>query len=96
MARRPRRQHKPEFKAKVALAALCTNKTVAELAEEFELHTNLVRQWRDQLLSNASAAFPLPLAADSDQKALQAKIEALTRENDFLEHALANTGWLGA
>lgn len=96
MARRPRRQHKPEFKAKVALAALCTDKTLVELADEFELHANLVRQWRDQLLAKAAAAFSTTPAADSDQKALQVRIEALTRENDFLERALANTGWLGA
>jgi transposase-like protein len=50
MARRPRRNHSPAFKAKVAVAAIKGEKTMIELAQEFDVHPNQIKQWRDQLL----------------------------------------------
>jgi len=48
MSRRPRRNHSPEFKAKVALAAFRGDKTLAELAERFDVHPNQIAQWKEQ------------------------------------------------
>ena len=50
--RRPRRTFSPEFRAKVALAALKGDKTVAELAEQFELHPNQIIQFRQHAVEN--------------------------------------------
>ena len=57
MTRRPRRNHKPAFKAKVAIAAIKGEKTLAELAQQFDVHPNQVTQWRSQLLEGATAVF---------------------------------------
>ena len=57
MPRRPRRNHSPAFKAKVALAALKGDATLAELAKRFELHAHQIGQWREQLLAGAVEVF---------------------------------------
>jgi len=54
MSRRPRRNHSPAFEAKVALAALRGEKTMAELAKQFDIHPNQIADWKGQLLANAS------------------------------------------
>jgi transposase len=53
MARRACRNHTPAFKAKAALAAIKGEKTLSELAQQFEVHANQIKQWRDQLLEGA-------------------------------------------
>lgn len=98
MARRPRRNHSPAFKAKVALAAIQGDKTLVELSEHFDVHANQITQWKTQLLERATEAFD---GADSkeppvDVKTLHAKIGELTLENDFLEGALHKAGLLSA
>ena len=50
MTRRVRRNHSPAFKAKVALAAIKGEKTLAELAEQFEVHPTQITQWKTELL----------------------------------------------
>jgi transposase-like protein len=40
MSRRPRRNHTATFKAKVALTAIKGEKTLSELAEQFDVHAN--------------------------------------------------------
>jgi transposase len=57
MSRRPRRNHSPAFKAKVALAAVRGEKTLAELAQQFDVHPNQITQWRSQLLEGAADVF---------------------------------------
>ena len=57
MSRRPRRNHSPTFKAKVALAAIKAEKTLAELAEQFDVHPNQITTWRSQLLEGAADVF---------------------------------------
>ena len=96
MSRRPRRNHSSAFKAKVALAAVTGDKTVGEIAQQFEVHPTQVTEWRKQLLERAAEAFgPLaPAQASVDVKALHAKIGQLTLENDFLEGALSKAGLL--
>ena len=49
MSRRRRRNHTAAFKAKVALAAIKGEKTLAELAEQFDIHPNQITQWKSQL-----------------------------------------------
>jgi transposase-like protein len=55
--RRPRRNHSPEFKAKVALAALKGDKTLAELAEQFDLFPIQISEWENQLAESAGLVF---------------------------------------
>lgn len=57
MARRSRRNHSPAFKAKVALLAVRGEHTTAELAKNFDIHANLIAQWKTQRLDNATSAF---------------------------------------
>jgi transposase len=99
MTRRTRRNHAPAFKAKVALAALKGEKTLAELAQQFDVHPNQITQWKGQLLEGAAGVFgqeSLVAPPPVDLKALHAKIGELTLENDFLEGALTKAGMLSA
>jgi transposase len=100
MTRRPRRNHTPAFKAKVALAAIKGEMTLAQLAEHFDVHPNQITAWKALLLEGAANVFgggsggPTPAAIDV--KSLHAKIGELTLENDFLEGALSKAGLLSA
>lgn len=95
--RRPRRNHSGGFKAKVALTALRGDKTLAELAEIFDIHQNQIAEWKQQLLERAEEVFGTKQTASGpDIKELHAKIGQLTLENDFLEEALIKTGRLSA
>ena len=99
MTRRPRRNHSPAFKAKVALEAIKGERTLADLAQRFDVHPNLITQWRAQLLEGASGVFgaaPVPGAPTVDVKVLHAKIGELTLANDFLEGALGKAGLLAS
>jgi transposase-like protein len=95
MTKRPRRNHSPAFKAKVALAAIKGEKTLSELAEQFDVHPNQITTWRTQLLEGAAEVFGDKGKAEAalvDVKALHAKIGELTLTNDFLAGALAKGG----
>ncbi len=100
MARRSRRNHTPAFKAKVALAALKGDKTLAELSQQFDVHPNQISTWRTQLLEGAQGVFGGPPVEGAsppvDLKDLHAKIGQLTLENDFLSGALTKAGLLSA
>ena len=95
--RRTRRSHSPVFKAKVALAALREDKTMAELCKEFELHPTQINDWKRQLLDRAADVFDTAAPAEPvDLAPLHAKIGQLALENDFLESALTKVGLLSA
>ncbi len=98
MAKRPRRNHSPAFKAKVAVAAIKGEKTLLDLAQEFDVHPNQIKTWRDQLLEGATTVFDDSPKAESapvvDVKTLHAKIGELTLERDFLSGALGKAGLL--
>jgi len=90
--RRKRRNHSSAFKAKVALAAVKNDKTLAELAEQFDVHPNQIQDWRKRLMENADAVFGRSEQqreeTDEKVKDLHAKIGQLTMERDFLERGL--------
>ena len=100
MSKRPRRNHSPAFKAKVSLAAVKGEKTLAELAQQFDVHPNQITAWKAQLLEGAAGVFgsaPKPEAGPAvDVKTLHAKIGELTLTNDFLSGALGKAGLLSA
>ena len=50
MKKRARRNHTPAFKAKVALAALKNDRTIAQLAEQFDVHPNQITSWKENCL----------------------------------------------
>ena len=90
--RRKRRNHKPAFKAKVALAALKGDRTLSELAEQFDVHQNQRTAHRPRSSTSADSVFgqgqQQQEEAASQVKELHAKIGQLTMERDFLEEGL--------
>ena len=101
MTKRTRRTHSPGFKAKVALAAIKGEKTLAELAQHYDVHPNQITAWKAHLAEAAAGVFGSGAAASNpapavDVKTLHAKIGELTLENDFLSGALSKAGLLSA
>ena len=88
-----KKKYSPEFKAKVALAALRGDKTVSQLSAEFKVHPSAVQRWKTQALEGLSAIFTNGTSIkDQSSEAivaeLYAKIGKLTVERDFLSKAL--------
>jgi transposase-like protein len=85
-----RRNHGAAFKAKVALAALKGEKTLAELATQFQVHQSQILDWKQRLVERADELFAREgrVEPETDIKALHAKIGQLAMENDFLSGAL--------
>jgi transposase-like protein len=96
--RRTRRVFNAEFKAKVALAALREDKTLADLCQQYELHPAQITEWKKQLLERASDVFGTAGKAANpvDLGPLHAKIGQQALEIDFLEGALTKAGLLSA
>ena len=99
MTRRKRRNHTGKFKAQVAIAALKGDKTLAEIAQQFDVHPHQITDWKNQLMERSAQVFGEPAdkaPVEIDVKTLHAKIGQLTLENDFLESALTKAGLLSA
>jgi len=97
MPKRTRRNHSPAFKAKVALAAIKGEKTLAELAQLHDVHPTQIAAWKAQLVEGAAGLFGTASAGKSaepevDLKTLHAKIGELTLQDDFLSAALGKAG----
>jgi transposase len=89
------------LQGEVALAAIKGEKTLADLAQQFDVHPNQITQWKAQLQEGAAAVFGWDARSDAkvprvDIKSVHAKIGELTLENDFLEGALGKAGLLSA
>ena len=89
-----RRQHSPEFKAKVALAAIKNEETIAEIAQRFGVHPTMVTSWKKALLESAGDIFG---KNQNKRKQTDSKIDELHRqigelkvENDFLSRKLGS------
>ena len=90
---RSRRKLSSEFKAKVAMAALKGDRTISELASQFDVHPNQIVQWKKKLVENASGVFSGVIKVDNgpddtEIMKLHAKIGQLTMERDFLAKVL--------
>jgi transposase len=97
MTRRARRKHAPAFKAKVALAAIKGEKTLAELAQQYDVHPNQITAWKAHVMDGVAGLFGsgatgVEAAPAVDVKVLHAKIGELTLEVDFLAGALGKAG----
>jgi transposase len=90
MTRRPRKNHRAAFKAKVALGALMGEQTIIDIAKRFNFHPNQVTRWKKQLLERASGAFGKEKKPKDGPgvNELNAKIGQLVMANDFLAGAL--------
>ena len=92
--KRRRQKHNAAFKAKVALAAIKGDRTVAELASAFGVHPNQIYNWKKQLLDGAASVFEGGGSA-AEGTATEAQVDVLYRqigqlkvENDFLARKL--------
>jgi len=92
MSKTKRKRYSAEFKAKVALEAIKSEQTLAELAAKYSLHPNMITNWKRQAIENMADAFSSKSERDNKAdeaqiKELHAKIGQLTVEHDFLAKA---------
>ena len=73
---------RPGLQGKVALAAVRGEKTLTELAQQFDVHPNQIRQWKDQLLEGASSVFG-EMKAEAAQPLIDVKTLHAGRQTSF-------------
>lgn len=87
-----RKKYSPEFKAKVALAAIKNEETISELAARFGVHPTMIRNWKRALLDSAANVFDKGQKSkkhnDANVDELYKQIGKLKVENDFLSEKL--------
>jgi transposase-like protein len=90
--KRKRRNHSPKLKAKVALEAIRGEKTLAQLAQQYDVHPNQIVDWKQRVVEGMEGLFEKPgtreSSAESQIEELHAKIGELVMERDFLSNAL--------
>ncbi len=90
---RKRKQYSSEFKAKVALAALKNDETVAQLAARYEVHPTMIHTWKRNLLEGAADIFDKGRKREKQSEAkedeLYRHIGKLKVERDFLSKKLS-------
>jgi transposase-like protein len=90
-----RRKFTASFKAQVALEALKERETMSELAKRFEVHSDLITQWKQEFLDRSSELFekqPSVKIDEKEQEKFYAKIGQLEMERDFLKKNLKKLG----
>ena len=89
-----RKKHSPQFKAKVALAAIQNDETIAQIASRFGVHPNMVSAWKRQILEGAADIFDKnhkhQKQAQAETNELYRQIGKLKVENDFLSRKLGS------
>jgi transposase-like protein len=96
--KKTRTKHSPEFKAKVALAAIQEQETVAAISRRYKVHANQIYKWKQELLQNMARVFepktgPAGSTSESSNREteLLCKIGELTVERDFLSNGLGRS-----
>jgi len=91
-----RRQFSPELKKKIAIEAIKEQRTINDLANEYQVHPVQISKWKKQLLDGAVSIFEDPRKREGDLKkqeqqesVLQQKVGQLVIENDWLKKKLA-------
>lgn len=95
MTKRPRRNHSPAFKVRVAaIDVLKEEQTIVELSQRYQVYPNFITEWKKQLLEHAADVFSKDRGTDHgpDIKEFHTKIGRLAMENDFLSGALGRIG----
>ncbi len=89
-----RKTHSPQFKAKVALAAIQNDETAAQIASRFGIHPTMVSNWKRQMLEGAADIFDKNHKTRKQTEArtdeLYKQIGQLKVENDFLSRKLGS------
>ena len=89
MTKRKRTKHSPAFKAKVALAALREQESVAEIARRHKVHANVVYKWKRQLEENISVAADFTPLNSAQMAAIEAKVASYPLEASFFKRGAA-------
>jgi transposase len=90
-----RRKFSAAFKAKVAIEALQERKTMAELTQQFGVHSNMIKRWKQEFISRSSEVFETKAASndfEAEREKLFAKIGQLEMEKEWLKKISGRVG----
>lgn len=97
MNKQTRRKFSADFKAKVALEAVRSHKTLAQLGQQYEINPITIAKWKSELLERVSIVFEHGRPAEASDSSAQvdhlfAQIGMLKVENDFLKKSARRLG----